>query len=127
MTWKFLLLRLFIKSYENMDDFKYLLKLQEAEKLKMISGSKEEGFSVGSGGKLGVDPRLPNMKQMGVWSESESVFPNWPHNHHPEDSPSFKNYEENKKLVEELETNIQMKKKRSVLRTETDDKKHIKS
>lgn len=92
------------------------------------SSSEGEGFSVGSGGKMGVDPRLPNVKQMGVWSESESMFPNWPHNHHPEESQSAKNLRENLKLVEELEDHIEAKRRQQKLKSmqEPEDQKQIK-
>lgn len=69
----------------------------------MGAGDSESSFSVGSGGSLGMDRRLPNLKQVGVWTESETVWPNWPHHHHPEDSRSAMNLESNLRLVEELE------------------------
>lgn len=49
---------------------------------------------------------------MGIWTESETVFPNWPHAHHPPDSPSAINLAQNLAIVDELEEHVASRRER---------------
>jgi hypothetical protein len=93
--------------------------LQEMEAIKLVGEDttksregeleieeEEEGAMIGEG-RLDVHPALPSLKQVGIWTESETVFANWPHHHHLADSQSAKNLRNNQRLAKEIEMSLQ--------------------
>ncbi|CAL8086830.1 unnamed protein product [Orchesella dallaii] len=81
-----------------------ILAYRDIEELQKL-GKQRDPFIASS--KLGVDPGMPDLRQVGVWTESESKFPNWPHNFHKPDSTSMRNKLENEQLLQELERRVE--------------------
>jgi len=90
--------------------------LKETDALQLISDKTEDSsydldkdVANESNPSLEFHPALPSLKQVGIWSQSETRFVNWPHHNHPEGSISANNLKENQRLVEEIENAVQEK------------------
>lgn len=78
-----------------------ILSYRDVEELKKL-GKPRDPFTASSD-EFGVDPGMPDLRQVGIWTESESKFPNWPHHFHAPDSISVKNKMDNERMLEEAE------------------------
>ncbi|ODM95421.1 Evolutionarily conserved signaling intermediate in Toll pathway, mitochondrial [Orchesella cincta] len=83
-----------------------ILAYRDIEELQKL-GKQRDPFIASS--KLGVDPGMPDLRQVGIWTDSDTKFPNWPHNFHNPDSTSLKNKMENEQLLQELERRAEKK------------------
>lgn len=88
-----------------------ILSLRDIEELKKL-GKGTDQFTGSESNQLGLDPGVPDLRQVGVWTESESKFVNWPHNFHAPDSVSMKNKLENQKALDELEADAKQEPQR---------------
>lgn len=79
-----------------------ILSFRDIEELKKL-GKHRDPFTEKSDA-LSLDPGMPDLRQVGVWTESESKFPNWPHHFHAPDSISMKNKLDNERILSELES-----------------------
>lgn len=94
-----------------------ILSYRDVEEIKKI-GKQRDPF-LATEDTLILDPGMPDLRQVGIWTDSETKFPNWPHHFHAEGSASVKNKADNEKIIQHLER--QTTEHRKIGDTETKD------